>query len=412
MTFIKSRSGGKLRIVLSGLVGLWPLGGVAWDYLQYAIGLSRLGHDVYYVEDINQWCFDPRTGEMGPDGEYAAQFLGDFFAKYAPELKHHWRLVVMDREYGMNRADFERVLHGAELYVDISGMATLPAGLPGTCPSVFLDTDPGYNQILLEERPSWANNVDRWAEAVKQFDRHFTYAENIHGPDCLVPGGGFEWQTTRMPIVLDCWRDMAPASPAAPWTTVTTWNGFRGPLEYGGRGYGSKNVEFEKLLDLPSRVSVPICLAVGGARVPRELLDTRGWQTVEATAVTPTPQAYSDFIQGSRGEISAAKNVYVDMRTGWFSCRSACYLAAGRPVVVQDTGFRHLYPVGVGLMTFADVNEAADALQEVERDYQRHSQAARAVAAESLDSDKVLNRFLDDVFAASVATSASRGGSI
>jgi hypothetical protein len=274
----------------------------------------------------------------------------------------------------------------------------IPENLSAGCVKIFLDTDPGYNQIMLSERFEWSENVERWCASVEAHDRHFTYAENIHGADCIVPKMEFEWKTTRMPVVVSLWeghaRKRAPES--APWTTIMTWNAFKGKLIYNGVEYGSKGAEFEKLMDLPRFVHAPLKVAVGGVNAPLDRLKECGWQVVDGPGATVTPASYQQFIAGSRGELSTAKNVYAAMRTGWFSCRSACYLAAGRPVIVQDTGFTSVLPCGEGVLPFTTSQEALSAIREVEGNYVRHAGAAFEFANEHFDSAKVLSRLIDD----------------
>jgi hypothetical protein len=234
---------------------------------------------------------------------------------------------------------------------------------------------------------------------VADHDEHFTYAENINEAGCTVPSVGIEWKTTRMPVVLDMWEVVARAElpDRAPWSTVMTWNAFQGALVYQGVEYKSKASEFEKVLDLPDRVSVPLTVAVGGATAPLERLRAHGWRVLDGPEATITPEQYQQFIARSRGEFSVAKHVYAATRSGWFSCRSACYLAAGRPVVVQETGFSDAIPTGEGVLAFRTVEEAASAIEEVEGNYAHHASAAAAIAAEYFRSDRVLGNLLDQV---------------
>jgi hypothetical protein len=388
-----------LRIIVTGLVGLYPVGGVAWDYLQYVVGLSRLGHDVVYHEDTESWPYQPRAATFTSQGDYSAQYLNDFFVRYAPELRDCWHYVHLhETSYGMGKVAFHEVARTADLWLNVSGACIIPDELSPRCVKVFLDTDPGYNQIVLSERFGWSEKVERWCGSVGAHDQHFTYAENIHAPDCQIPKLAFDWKTTRMPIVMALWAPLAQAPPpmSAPWTTVMTWNAFKGQLLYQGVEYKSKGSEFEKLMTLPQRVNVPLMVAVGGMRVPLQRLAAAGWQVVDGPRMSITPEQYQEFIAASRGELSPAKHVYVAMRSGWFSCRSACYLATGRPVVVQDTGFSAVLPVGEGIVPFRTVEEAAAAIQEVETAYPRHAQAARLIAAEYFDSDKVLSRLIEE----------------
>jgi hypothetical protein len=388
----------RLRIIVTGLVGLYPVGGVAWDYLQYVIGLARLGHDVYYHEDTWSWPYHPIDATYTSDGEYSARYLERFFARYAPDLRERWHyLHLHEASFGMERNAFDEVARTADLFLNVSGACLIPDDLSPRCVKIFLDTDPGYNQIMLSERFAWSENVDRWCASVRAHDRYFSYAENINNPDCHVPRLGLSWQTTRMPIVGGLWEAAASTPPPAfaPWTTVMTWNAFKGRLLYDGVEYTSKGTEFDKLIALPQRVDVPLKVAVGGVQPPLERLARCGWQVEDGPSVSVTPADYQAFIAASRGELSPAKHVYVAMRTGWFSCRSACYLAIGRPVVVQDTGFAAALPVGEGILSFSSIDEAAAALQEAERRYTHHAQAARLIAHDYFDSAKVLTHLIE-----------------
>ena len=237
----------------------YPVGGIAWDYLQYVIGLARLGHDVFYHEDTWCWPYNPRDNRITDDAGYSAAFLKDFFQRYAPGLAEHWHyLHLHDSSYGMSRRAFDAVARTADLFINISGVSFLPDALSPHCLKIFVDTDPGYNQIVLGERPAWSENVERWRAEVLAHDRHFTYGENIGAPDCGVPTAGLRWQKTRMPIVLDLWDGIPiPTWPTGAWSTVMTWNVFRGKLEYGGAEYHGKAAEFDKIIGLPRQVGLP-----------------------------------------------------------------------------------------------------------------------------------------------------------
>jgi hypothetical protein len=387
-----------LRIIVTGMVGAYPVGGVAWDYLQYPIGLQRLGHDVVYHEDSGAWPYHPRENTLVESAAYSVEYIGNFFARYAPELARRWHYRHLRKEtFGLAESEFRDFAKFADLFLNVSAANVVPEPLGPSCLTAFLDTDPGANQIRLSpgsspERHEW------WRTEFGRYDRHLTYAENIGQNDCFVPDLGVRWITTRMPIVLDLWRGRPSPPRGAPWSTVVTWHNFQDPLVYRGREYGGKNVEFEKIIPLPRLTKVPLKLALGGGG-PAERLRAEGWIVVDGPTATRTPEDYTNLIAGSRGEISTAKNVYVAMRTGWFSCRTACYLAAGRPAVVQDTRFSKYIPSGKGLFAFGTVDEAALAIEAIESDYDRHAKAAAEIATEYFDSDRVLNRMLDDIFA-------------
>jgi len=387
-----------LRIVVAGLVGAYPVGGVAWDYLQYPVGLARLGHDVIYHEDTCIWPFDPRQNQSVETASYSADFLAGFFKRYAPELADRWHYRHLSSEsFGMSHSQFLSYARSADLFLNVSAANPIPADLAPACITAFLDTDPGYNQIVLSERPEWSANVELWFQDFRAHTHHLTYAENISQADCLVPQLGVRWIRTRMPIVSSFWNDLPEAAEGTPWSTVMTWSDFGRRLVFGGREYGSKSMEFNRIRSLPSKTSSAVSIAIGGAAPTEELLKD-GWRVLDGPAATLTPQKYRDFLAESRGEVSTAKNVYVAMNTGWFSCRTACYLAAGRPAVVQNTGFTKYIPTGMGLLAFDTVEEASAGISAVEANYHAHATAAREVAAEYFDSAKVLDQMLYAIF--------------
>ena len=342
--------------------------------------------------------------------------------RYASPLAKRWHYVHLhETSFGMDRTSFNDIARTADLFLNVSGACVIPDNLNPDCTKVFLDTDPGYNQIMLSERLAWSQNVNQWCASVSAHDKHFTLAENIHGTDCLIPKMEYGWQPTRVPVVTDVWESIAQIRPpqGAPWSTIMTWDAFQGKLLYKGVEYKSKGPEFEKLIRVPRLTNRPFTVAVGGVNTPFKWLQrygltrlaglfsylTRrqkfrqlakhGWQIMDGPTITVTPESYQAFIGDSRGELSPAKHVYVATRSGWFSSRTACYLAAGRPVVVQDTGFPKDLPVGEGLMTFDTADEAVAAVREVEGNYERHAKAARAIAAECFDSDKILRQLIE-----------------
>lgn len=386
-----------LRIIATGLVGLHPVGGVAWDYLQYVLGLARLGHDVYYHEDTWSWPYNPVEATNTADPSYSVAYLQGFFERYAPDLGGRWHYRHLhETSYGMSHAAFQEVARTADVFLNVSGACFLPDELSGGCQKVFLDTDPGYNHMMLAERYPWSENVDRWCDLVAEHDQHFTYAENIHGADCTIPHVGYRWKPTRMPVLVDLWQSGAPPADAA-WSTVMTWNAFGGPVVYDGVEYGSKDRQFTAIAALPEHVDVPLQLALGGIQAPAERLRRQGWQVIDGPRATRTPADYRDLLTRSRGEVSVAKHIYVATASGWFSCRSACYLAAGRPVVVENTGFDSTIPPGQGLLGFSTPDEAAAGIATIEQDYAAHARAAGELAREYFAAERVLQALLDEL---------------
>jgi hypothetical protein len=379
----------------------YPVGGVAWDYLQYAIGLKQLGHDVVYHEDTWCWPYDPLERTMTDDGTYSAAYLDDFFARHAPALADRWHYRHLhETSFGMSRPTFDDFAKSADLFINVSGGSFFPEALSPHCLKLFIDTDPGYNQIVLSERPAWSENVERWCAGVRAHDRHFTYAENFGAADCTMPAAGIDWRKTRMPVVSELWpARLDAAAPTSPWTTVMTWNVFKGKLEYRGVEYRGKAGEFAKIGGLPRRLGRRFRVAVGGTEAPLAQLAEQGWEAEDGPSATLTPEAYQDYLAASRGEVSVAKQVYVALKTGWFSTRSACYLAASRPVVVQDTGFSNFLPTGRGLHAFSTEDEAAAAIEAVETNYRAEAAAARDIALAEFDASRVLSRLIDEAFA-------------
>ena len=383
-----------MKAVVTGMIATYPVGGVVWDYGQYALGLERLGFEVYYLEDTGWQAYDPIRGEYGDDYTRGVQFLEQSLASLSPSLAHRWHVRGMDgRTYGMDALAFERVVAEADLFLNVSG-GTLLREAYMACPrKVLIDTDPGWNHFV--NYPKWdANPGWQGSHGYRAHDFFFTYAERLGKPDCALPGLGLVWQPTRPPVVMNCWK---PQAPATTWTTVMTWDNFRKPIHDQGRTYGTKELEFARIETLPQQTRTPLQIAVGGHGAPRERWQQLGWSVVDSHAMSTTAEVYRSYIEQSRGEFSVAKNVYVATRCGWFSCRSVCYLASGRPVVVQDTGFSEVIPTGQGLWAFSTLDEAAQAIAEVERDYAGHQRAARALAATHFDSAIVLGELLERI---------------
>lgn len=395
----------KLRIIVGGLVGQYPLGGVAWDYFHYVLGLHELGHDVYYHEDTWVWPFDPVKGYPSDDPQYTVNFIRNFFNTYATHLSEKWHYQFLhEKSFGMTGEAFAEVARTADVFLNVSGACFFPDHLSPRCVKVFLDTDPGYNQIMLHEKFEWSENVERWCGQVESHDVHLTYAENIHSDDCIIPRMHFDWRPTRCVVTLKPWKEVKDQPPpqGAAFTTIMSWN-YYGKLVYKGVQYDAKVPEYEKFRDLPRRSDVPLALAVGGQKAPVEQIKGDGWQLIDGYTATLTPQSYLEFIAGSAGEWSIAKNVYVATRSGWFSCRTACYLAAGRPAVVQETGWSRFVPSGRGVIAFETMDQAVEALREVSGNWKAHSAAAYEIAREHLASDRVLPRMLDEIASASKA---------
>jgi hypothetical protein len=299
----------------------------------------------------------------------------------------------------MSKEAFDEVARTADLFINVSGACFFPDELSPRCRKVWMDTDPGYNQIRLAVKPAWAENIDRWIAQVRAHDRHLTYAENIWAEDCLLPRLDIQWIPTRPIATLPEWRAVKETPPPADaaYTTVMSWDYFAGKLEYNGVEYHGKPPEYERFRGLPSRSPVKLSLAVGGHKTPTEQIKADGWGLIDARAATLTPGSYQEFIARSAGEWSIAKNVFVHMRTGWFSCRTACYLAAGRPAVVQDTLWSKYVPSGAGVHAFSTMEEAVAGLEKVKANPERERAAAYEVAKAYVSPEAVLPGMLEDI---------------
>lgn len=379
------------RIVVLVYLVRFPLGGMAWHYLQYAMGLKKLGHDVLIVEDSEDYpcCYDPSRHVTDTDPTYGLAFaqrvfdrtgLGDQWA-YHDAHENQW--------HGPHATDAIEFCESADLIINISGANPIRPWLQAAPQRVLIDTDPVFEQVRQLTVPGRH-------ERASQHNAFFSFGENVGTRDWAVPADGWPWRRTRQPIVLDAWP-VTQLPESAAFTTVMQWDSYPA-REYDGKFYGLKAQSFEPYFDLPVRCKgTTLELALGSPEAPRDRLLAHGWKLSDPLVATEDPWTYQSFIQRSLGEFSVAKHGYVTANTGWFSERSACYLASGRPVVVQDTGFSNHLPTGRGLLGFTTPDEAADCIQSVLSDPEGHAKAARAVAESHFDSDAVLSRLLIDL---------------
>ncbi len=380
-----------LRIVVLGYIVRGPIGGLAWHHLQYVLGLAALGHDVCFVEDSDDYpgCYDPDTGALGTDPTYGLAFIARTFERLGIADQWAYHDAHARRWSGPASGRFDGRRSDADLLINLSGMNPLREWCQDVPRRVFVDTDPAFTQIR--------HLTDPAAHALASLHtHHYTFGENFGQPDCLIPDDGFRWRATRQPIVLDRWP-LTPAKPDGPFSTVMQWDSYK-VLSYGGRDFGMKSASFPAYLDLPKRSGRTFELAVGSASAPRDTLVQHGWRLRDPLEVTRDPWTYQDYIAGSYAEFSVAKAGYVTSQSGWFSERSAAYLASGRPVVVQETGFSRWLSAPGGVLPFSTPEHALAQLSELEARYPFHCRMAREVAASHFASDAVLSRLVDEVF--------------
>ncbi len=395
----------KLRIVVTGLAATYPFGGVFWDYLQYVLGFRRLGHEVLYLEDTGKWCYDPSAGTFVEDGRNNAAFLSAELHRLDPSLEGHWFYRdSTGKTYGRQWRDVVSFCRSADLFLHVSASCWMREEYFAASRVAFIDSDPMYTQASI---PGYLDgSLDEEArsrvDTLLQHDVFFTFGENVGASDCRIPTELFRWIPTRQPVVLDCFRDhrIPVSARRRVLTTVASWEpSEKGPVVR-GVAYGGKSIEFNRFMDLPSRSVLPLELAMSG-RAPRDRLTAAGWGVRDGYEVSANPWIYRDYLADSLGEWSVAKNAYVLSRSGWFSCRTACYLALSVPAVVQDTGFGRFIPTGEGLFAFNTPEEAVEAISRIESEPERHAAAAAAVAAEYFDSDMVLRQLIEDAFSSS-----------
>jgi hypothetical protein len=406
----------RLRIIVTGLIAQHPsLGGVAWDYLQYPLGLHRLGHDVYYFEDSGEWPYNLDGGPTGDDWvardcSANVTHLSKVMARFDLADRWAYHFPIAPRWFGLSDAKRREVLRTADLLINVSGTLARPADYRSVGRLAYIDSDPVFTQIKLVLPRGHLSFQKRVAE----HDVHFSFGERLSS---TVPNTPYTWLPTRQPVVLAEWS--APVAPGPAYTTIMSWTSYR-PLRYRGQIYGQKDLEFPKFLGLPLvRPDTTFEVALNatehvqwesedrsaaqdppGTRVrPSDRLTGAGWRVVDARAVSADLDRYRSYVLSSRGEWSVAKHGYVKGRPGWFSCRSACYLAAGRPVVVEDTGFGAVIPTGRGVLSFSSLDEAAEAIRTVEGDYVHHASAARDLAAAYFESGFVLSHLIEQALA-------------
>jgi hypothetical protein len=387
-----------MRAVVTGMIATYPVGGVAWDYGQYLLGLERLGLETYYLEDtgLPSYTYDPAVGGYVEDCSHGVRFLQESLSLLSPALARRWHFRAMDGQtYGVEPSAMADVLAGADLLLNISGGCLLRPEYRHCRRKVFLDTDPGWNHFVIF--PRWEGKpAQERGLGFRGHDYFFTYAQRLGRADCPLGTFGLTWHPTVPPVVLECW---APEPPGDTWTTVMMWNNYQQPVVHEGVTYGSKELEFERVEELPARAPARFEVAVYSPKdeVPRDRWRALGWSVVDGRQKSETAASYRSYLQASRGEFSVAKNIYVATHCGWFSCRSVCYLAAGRPVVVQDTGFSELLPSGQGVVAFHSLQEAVRGVEMIEKDCAAHQKAAQEIAGDYFDSGRVLGQLLEQL---------------
>ena len=377
-----------------GFMGSMPIAGVIWQHVHYVVGLQRLGHDVYYIEDSARLPYNPETFEVNDEFDYAAKVLDRLAGEF--DFKNRWafcaRYLKNNPTAGLPLKKIRQLYRDADAILNICGTQEFNDDLLKSDRIIYVESDPGVEQIKIDQGVK---------SAIDYLSRHhalFTFGENVGTKKFPVPRHGFKWHATRQPIVTHLWKTNRVPKRAAVFTSIANWStsGLK-DITWRGRKYlWSKSREFLRFAAAPKTAGETFELATNIQDLrAREKFERNGWRLVSPLQMSIDYWHYRDYIQQSKGEFTAAKDQYVRLNTGWFSDRSACYLAAGRPVVTQETGFAKNYGGDAGLLAFRSLGEIADAVKKINADYPKHSGAARQIAREIFEAEKVLKSLLD-----------------
>lgn len=377
-----------MRIAVLGYIIRVASGGLCFHHLQYVLSLKKLGHEVLFYEDSDDYPGEFKYDLYGEGKNTGLSFITKLFDYY--NLKEQWTYFesITNKWFGVAKEKALDFISTADVLLNLSGINPERDWWQKIPVRAFVDTDPAFTQIK-------HLNDETLMKLAKAHTCHFTFAENIESGNCTIPKDGLNWKPTRQPIALDIWNDKS-YSPSGKWTTVMAWSSYFSQT-YNGIYYGMKSLSFKDYLTLPKKVNEHFELAIkADIQTWKELTDN-GWQLIKSTVPTETFFAYQNYIQGSKGEWSVAKHGYVITNSGWFSERSGCYLASAKPVVVQETGFSSFLPTGEGLFAFSTLNEAIEQLNRVASDYYYHCRKAREIAEAYFGGEMVMKDLLERV---------------
>ena len=393
----------KLRIVVGGFIGLLQAGGVTWDYIQYPLGFKILGHDVYYIEDTRLYPIYQKPGSQWDDASSSIIHLQKVMEYFGMKDRWAYRDEASGNCFGLSEKQIKEICSTADVFINVSCSTFIRDEYMKIPTRVLIDSDPMFTQIQYASRQHFTPGESGIDKMIHAHNYLFTFGENIGSEDCLIPITGLNWRSTRQPICLEYWKVKSLAkNNSLMFTTLMNWAAGK-KLKFLNNEWGQKDVEFEKFLHLPKRISGAYFSMVmnqtGGTErtFQPEAVKDAGWSVLDPESYAGNWLTYQDFIYQSFAEFSVAKETYVKASTGWFSCRSACYLAAGRPVITQDTGWSKFIPSGEGLFAFNDMETACEAIKQVMADWEKHSFAARSVCEEFFDSRKVLGNLLEQL---------------
>ncbi|MEO6546412.1 MAG: hypothetical protein ABIN94_00370 [Ferruginibacter sp.] len=393
----------KLKIIVGGFLGIMPAGGITWDYVQYPLGFLLMGHDVYYIEDTRLYPIYQKAGSNWSDASPCVQHLQQVMEHFGMKDRWAYRDEASGECFGLSESKIKELCSSADMFINISCSTFLRDEYLQIPVRVLIDSDPMFTQIQYSVPQMFTPGKPAMTEMVNAHNYLFSFGENLGAPDCLVPDCDLQWNTTRQPVCLQFWNNRSTDTVHSSFTTLMNWTAGK-PLQYNGETWGQKDIEFKKILELPQLVpdvSLSMIINQTGATAEpfsRATIEAAGWRITDADSNAGNWRSYQDFIASSMAEFSVAKETYVKARTGWFSGRSACYLAAGKPVITQDTGWSKYIPAGNGLFAFKDLQSARESINEVVANYSQHAKHAVDIAQEYFDSRKVLGKMLQQIF--------------
>lgn len=380
----------KGKIIVFGILFWYPLAGVTYQFLHYLIGLRKLGYDPYYIEDSGRWIYDPRLNDFSPDVTGNLELV-------VPVLKQHgfgdrwaFRGNYPDGKcYGMTEEQILQLYRDAEAFLNVTGAQEIRDEHRAVRRRIYVESDPFASQVKV------AKGDAGMIEMLAAHDTHFSFGENLGQPDCDTPIEKFRWQPTRQPVAVELWENGAPQG-GSNYTTITTWHNKGKNLEWrGDTWYWTKDREFEQFLTLPrQRPKQTFELATSVGDDVQKLLRDHAWSQRGSIEVSRDAELYKRYIQESRAEFTVARDQYVRPNTGWFSDRTCCYLAAGRPVITQETGFSKFIPSGKGLFGFRTMGDILGAVDAIESNYAGQCRTARDIAAEYFAAEKVVGSLM------------------
>jgi hypothetical protein len=385
----------KLRIIIGGFIGLYPTGGVTWDYIQYPLGFHLLGHDVYYLEDTGQYSFYKSAGRSWDDPTDTIEYLKKTMTAFGLDERWAYRDVGTGNCYGMSTKRLLEICETADIFINISASTIMRHEYMAVKKRVLIDSDPMFTQIQHWDDTNPEQSVNAIKGSFAHYTHLFSFGENIGKESCRIPTFDFSWNVTRQPICLNFWR-LNGTSHSGAFTTIMNWS-TRNKLIYEQEEWGQKDIEFQKFKTIPGKLKhlhFTIIAADNSKKMDRSELVNYGWHLLDPLKTIGTVDQYKKFIHQSLGEFSVAKETYVKSKSGWFSCRSACYLASGKPVITEETGWSEYIPSGNGLIAFHDMASAISAINAIASDVNKHSKAAVEIAEEYFNADKVLGNLI------------------